>query len=237
MRRRSSFSEKGHGKSLGSFASALAVALLPTNLFRVRLRRKCNHSAFPRRSKVRFASFRFFIALHIDKAIGDILGMAMFAVLIGIVRICYAKFGKNICRVLLVGMIGASAGYLVAGFSTSIVLAFLACVLTGLFTSMLWPGTLIMMEENIPGVGVTAYALMAAGGDLSASVSPQLMGIVIDKVSASSFACELSETLNLSAEQIGLKAGMLVSAIFPILGTFLVLFIIRYFKNKQKHII
>lgn len=41
-------------------------------------------------------------------------------------------------------------------------MAFLACVFTGLFTSMLWPGTLIMMEENLPGVGVMAYALMGA---------------------------------------------------------------------------
>ena len=31
----SSFSEKGHGKSLGSFVNAFAVAWLPTNLFRV----------------------------------------------------------------------------------------------------------------------------------------------------------------------------------------------------------
>ena len=172
-------------------------------------------------------------ALHIDKTLGDIFGMAMFAILLGIARISYAKFGKNICRVLLIGMIGASACYLVAGFSTSIVLAFLACILTGVFTSMLWPGTLIMMEEKFPGIGVAAFALMAAGGDLGASVSPQLMGIVIDNVSASSFASELSTAINLSAEQIGLKAGMLVSAIFPILGTLLVALIIRYFKKQE----
>ena len=172
-------------------------------------------------------------ALHIDKTLGDIFGMAMFAILLGIARISYTKFGKNICRVLLIGMIGASACYLVAGFSTSIVLAFLACILTGLFTSMLWPGTLIMMEEKFPGIGVAAFALMAAGGDLGASVSPQLMGIVIDNVSASSFASELSTAINLSAEQIGLKAGMLVSAIFPILGTLLVALIIRYFKKQE----
>lgn len=172
-------------------------------------------------------------ALHIDKAIGDILGMAMFAALLGIARISYAKFGKNICRVLLIGMIGAAACYLVAGFSTSVVLAFLACILTGLFTSMLWPGTLIMMEEKIPGAGVAAFALMAAGGDLGASVAPQLMGIVIDKVSASTVASDLGVTLNLSVEQIGLKAGMLVSAIFPILGAVLMVFIIRYFKKLE----
>ncbi len=172
-------------------------------------------------------------ALHIDKTIGDILGMAMFAILLGIARLSYAKLGKNICKVLLISMIGASACYLVAGFSTSIVLAFLACVLTGLFTAMLWPGSLIMMEEKLPGVGVAAFALMAAGGDLGASVSPQLMGIVIDKVAASDFASALGTACDLSVEQIGLKAGMLVSAVFPILGAILVAAIIRYFKKQE----
>ena len=173
-------------------------------------------------------------ALHIDKTMGDILGMAMFAILLGVARILYAKYGKNICRVLLVGMIGASVCYLIAAFSSNAIGAFLACVLTGLFTSMLWPGTLIMMEEKIPSVGVAAYALMAAGGDLGASVAPQLMGIVIDEVSASSLALKLGKTYALSTEQIGLKAGMLVSAIFPILGPALVIFICYYYK-KQKN--
>lgn len=174
-------------------------------------------------------------ALNIDKSVGDILGMAMFAVLLGIARISYAKFGKNIFRVLLVGMIGASVCYMIVGFSSSVVFAILACVLTGLFTSMLWPGSLIMMEENIPGAGVSAFALMAAGGDLGASVAPQLMGIVIDNVSASDFAVQLGQTIGLTAEQVGLKAGMLVTGLFPICGTVLMIFVIRYFrKNKSK---
>ena len=173
-------------------------------------------------------------ALNIDKTVGDILGMAMFAILLGIARISYAKFGKNICKVLLVSMIGASVCYLVVGLSGSTVLAFFACIFTGLFVSMLWPGALIMMEENLPGIGVAAYALMAAGGDLGASVSPQLMGIVIDKVSATDFASELGVTLNLTAEQIGLKAGMLVTSIFPIIGAILLVFTISYFGKQKK---
>ena len=176
-------------------------------------------------------------ALHIDKALGDLLGMAMFAILLGLARISYAKYGKNIMRVLLIGMAGASVCYLVAGLSTSPAAAFIACIFTGLFTSMLWPGTLIMMEENIPGVGVAIYALMAAGGDLGASIAPQLLGIVIDQVSASNLAVELSTTLSLTTEQIGMKAGMLVTAIFPILGTILVLFIMRYFKHIKTNTI
>ncbi len=172
-------------------------------------------------------------ALHIDKALGDILGMAMFAILLGIARISYAKFGKNIFRVLLVGMVGAAVCYLVAGFSSSVVPAFLACIFTGLFTSMLWPGNLIMMEENVAGVGVAAYALMAAGGDMGASLAPQLMGIVIDKVSASSFAAEMSASLNMTADQIGMKAGMVATSVFPILGAILMVIIIKYFKKEK----
>ena len=172
-------------------------------------------------------------ALKIDKAVGDLLGMAMFAVLLGIARISYARFGKNIYKVLLFGMIGASICYLVAGFSKSVITAFFACILTGLFTSMLWPGTLIMMEENIPHVGVSAYALMAVGGDMGASLAPQLMGIIIDKISLSSFANNLSMTLNITPEQIGMKSGMIVCSIFPVLGTLLLLFIIKYFKKSN----
>lgn len=153
--------------------------------------------------------------LHINKTLGDILGVAMFAILLGLSRIAYAKWGKNISRVLLVGMIGATACYLVVGLSDHAVAAFVACVLTGIFTSMLWPGTLILMEEKIPNAGVAAYALMAAGGDLGASVAPQLMGMV--------------------ADHFGLQTGMLVSAVFPVLGVVLMLVILWYFRPRKNH--
>lgn len=171
--------------------------------------------------------------LHIDKALGDILGMAMFAVMLGLARICYAKYGRNILRVLLLGMASAAVCYLIAGFTWNPVLALAACVLTGFFTAMLWPGALIMMEENIPGVGVAAFALMAAGGDLGASIAPQLMGIVVDRVSASDYAAALGPSLSLTPDQLGMKAGMLVSSLFPIAGTVLLLFIIRYFRKNK----
>jgi MFS family permease len=172
-------------------------------------------------------------ALHIDKTVGDILGVAMFAILLGAARFSYAKFGKSIYKVLLIGMIGSAVCYLVAGLSMGVILPFVACILTGLFTAMLWPGTLIMMEENVQGAGVAAFALMAAGGDLGASVAPQLMGIVVDGVSATDLAAELGVGLGMTAEQIGMKAGMLVTAIFPLIGTVFVILAIRRFKKKK----
>lgn len=167
-------------------------------------------------------------ALKVDKALGDILGMAMFAVLLVIARLLYAKYGKNIMRVLLLGMIGAAVCYITAGLVSNVFVAFIACILTGFCTSMLWPGTLIMMEEKVPNAGVAAFALMASGGDLGASVAPQLMGIVIDGVSASSYAQKFS-----NPEEIGMRAGMLVTAIFPIIGILVVTLTIRYFKKNK----
>ena len=157
----------------------------------------------------------------------------MFAILLGTARISYAKFGKNIIRTLTVGMACAACCYLIAGLSTNVIFAFIACILTGLFTAMLWPGTLIMMEENVPGVGVAAYALMAAGGDFGASLAPQLLGIVVDNVAVSNIAARISTQTNLSPEQIGLKAGMLVTSIFPIIGFALLIYIAKYFKKNR----
>ena len=172
-------------------------------------------------------------ALGIPKLTGDILGAAMFAILLGIARISYAKFGKNITRTLLISMIGAAICYLVVGLSQNVAVTFIACIMTGFCTSMLWPGTLIMMEEKIPNAGVAAFALMASGGDLGASLSPQLLGIVVDKISVTDFAANIGNALNISAEQVGLKCGMLITALFPIIGIAVVLIIMRYFKKED----
>ncbi len=170
-------------------------------------------------------------ALGIPKALGDILGMAGFAVLLGLGRTAYAKFGRNIWRTLLLSMLCAASCYLLSVFTDNAWISMAACVLLGLFTSMLWPGTLIMMEETIPAMGVTAYALMAAGGDCGAAFVPQLLGAVIDAVKETPWAWVLAERLCITAEQVGMKAGMLVAALFPITGIFVLLILRRYFKK------
>ncbi|MBR6548809.1 MAG: MFS transporter [Clostridia bacterium] len=173
-------------------------------------------------------------ALGISKSVGDILGLALFAILLGLGRTLYAKYGKNISKILLLGMTGAVLCYLVAGLSTGVILPLIACVLTGLCTSMLWPGTLIFMEEKIPHAGVAAYALMAAGGDLGASVAPQLLGSVVDWVSVSSWATTLGNTLSMTPEQVGMKVGMLLAAAFPLMGILLLLYMKNFFKKEHK---
>lgn len=156
--------------------------------------------------------------LSVPKATGDILGMALFAIMLAVTRNIYAKYGKNIYKTLIIGMAGAVVCYICAGSVNNTVIAFAACILTGAFTSMLWPGTLILMEECAPAAGVAAYALMAACGDFGASLAPQFMGIAVDKISVTEYASAISARLNVLPETVGLKTGMLLAAVFPALG-------------------
>ena len=172
-------------------------------------------------------------ALLVPKSVGDILGLAMFALLLAVTRNVYAKYGWNILNTLLCGMAGAVVCYIVAGCVPNVIVAFIACVVTGVCTSMLWPGTLILLEEKVPSPGVTAFALMAAGGDLGAAVAPQLMGVLVDKISAGDLAARLGATYGIATEQIGMKMGMLIAAAFPVAGVILLLVMRRVMGDKK----
>ncbi|MBO5105724.1 MAG: MFS transporter [Clostridia bacterium] len=157
-------------------------------------------------------------ALNIPKVWGDIFGVAMFAFFLGIGRTLYSKIGKNIGRVLTLGGLGAVVCYLTAVFTSNPFLGLAACGFTGFCTSMLWPGNLIVVADRFPYGGVFIYAMMAAGGDLGASVCPQLVGIITDLAESSPALSELALNFGLAPNQLGMKLGMLVAALFPLIG-------------------
>ena len=155
-------------------------------------------------------------ALGIPKVWGDIFGVALFSVMLGLGRTLYSKYGRRISRVLLLGGIGASVCYLTAALVGIPVIGLLACGFTGFCVSMLWPGSLIVASDRIPDSGVFIYAMMASGGDLGASVGPQLIGLITDAAIASPTLSALAADLSLAPEQLGMKLGMLVGALFPL---------------------
>ena len=172
------------------------------------------------------------MALGIPKIWGDIFGVAVFSAILGLGRSLYGKYGKGVEKILLLGAIGACACYLTAALCPIPFIGLFACAFTGLCVSMLWPGSLIVGSERFPTSGVFIFAMMAAGGDLGASVGSQLLGIVADTVSAAPFAAKLASSLSLTAEQIGMKAGMLVGALFPLCAIFVYLKLHRDAKKK-----
>ncbi|MBE7051137.1 MAG: MFS transporter [Ruminococcaceae bacterium] len=156
--------------------------------------------------------------LNIPKVWGDIFGVALFSFMLGLGRTLYSKFGKNICRVLLWSGIGATVCYLTAAVSANAVLGLFACIMTGFCTAMLWPGNLIVATDRFPAGGVFVYALMAAGGDLGASVVPQLVGVITDFAISNPQLAQLGANLGLTPEDAGMKLGMLVATIFPVIS-------------------
>lgn len=172
-------------------------------------------------------------ALSIPKVWGDILGVALFGLMLALGRTMYAKFGKNITSILFLGSIGAAVCYLIAAISLSPIIGLIACAVTGFCTSMLWPGTLVAATSSLKSESVFIFAIMAAGGDLGASVAPQLVGIVADAAIASPGISGTIQNLGLTAEQLGMKFGLLTGMLFPLLAIF-VFGYIRYKANKKR---
>ncbi|MBQ2757183.1 MAG: MFS transporter [Clostridia bacterium] len=172
-------------------------------------------------------------ALGIPKILGDMVGVAMFSLTLGLGRTLYAKYGKNIETVLFLGGLGASVCYLLAALSPLPLIGLAACALTGFCVSMLWPGCLVAAEKRIPSGGVFLYAMMASGGDLGASVGPQLLGAITDAAMLSPTMINVSERLGLSAEQCGMRLGMMVGAFFPICATAVYFYLLKTAKNKS----
>ena len=159
--------------------------------------------------------------LNIPKVWGDLFGVALFSVALGLGRSLYASRGKNIGKTLTLGVIGTTVCYLIVAVSGIPWIGLIACVLTGFCVSMCWPGNLMVASKKFAESGVFIYALMAAGGDLGASVAPQLVGIVTDTVMVLPAAQELSAALAISPEQLGMRVGMLCGMLFPLAGIFI----------------
>ncbi len=169
----------------------------------------------------------------ISKVWGDVFGVALFAVMLGLGRSLYAKYGKNIYKVLMFGGIGATCCYLAATLSNSPLIGLTACALTGFCVAMLWPGSLLVASERFPASGVAVFALMAAGGDLGASIGPQLVGTVTDFAIKNEWVASIASSMQMSVDQLGMKIGLLCATVFPLMAAVL---LIALYRNSQKRV-
>ena len=139
--------------------------------------------------------------LGISKTLGDLAGPMAFALLMGISRAFYGKFGDRIA--LDSFMAGSSllciVSYLCIVFVPVPAVNLLACAFCGLSVGIMWPGTFSKAAAALPSGGTALFALLALGGDLGCSGGPTLAGIVS------------------GVRNDNLKAGILAAVIFPIL--------------------
>ena len=113
------------------------------------------------------------------------------------------------------------------------IIALSACVLTGFCVSMLWPGNLVVASDRFPQGGVFIYAMMAAGGDLGASVAPQLVGVITDAALENPMLISMAEKLSLQPEQFGMKLGMIIGMLFPLIAIAVYATYLKSYKKKN----
>ncbi|MEN6479309.1 MAG: MFS transporter [Anaerolineales bacterium] len=168
--------------------------------------------------------------LRLSKLTGDLLGPMTFAVLMGAGRFWYGVLGKrlNIQRALLACALLTAASYALVVFGQP-ALSLVGCALSGLAVSLMWPGVLSMTAEAFPTGGTAMFGVLAIFGDVGCSLGPWVAGVVSDASQRSAALARPWAALTAlplfagqDAEQIGLKSGILVAAIFPLLMVALV---------------
>ena len=150
-------------------------------------------------SMAQWASAYVESALGISKSIGDIIGPCLFAVMMGMSRSFYGKYGENID--LMKFMIGSGAlclvCYLLSALAPLPFLNLVGCAVCGFSVGIMWPGTISIASKKIPLGGTAMFALLAMAGDLGGSVGPGIVGFVTQNANDN------------------LKVGMLAGCVFP----------------------
>lgn len=172
--------------------------------------------------------------LQVPKLAGDILGPCLFAVFMGIGRSIYGIWGQkiNIEKALL----GCSAlcilCYVITGLAQIPLISLLGCAFCGLSVSLMWPGVFSLTAARYPKGGTAMFGMLAIFGDLGCSIGPWLAGITSDAVQKYSGLSEIESYSGLSSVQLGLKAGILIAAVFPI-----IMFVVTAIANKRNKIL
>jgi len=119
-------------------------------------------------------------ALGVEKAVGDLAGPCLFAFLMGVGRIIYAKLSLKIPleRYMIVSSIPCAASFLLMVLPQDPMLNLLGCGLSGLAVAVTWPGTLSLAAARCPRGGTMLFALVALGGDIGCSLGPAVVGHV-----------------------------------------------------------
>ncbi|MHC5247635.1 MFS transporter [Enterococcus sp. LJL90] len=140
-------------------------------------------------------------ALGVSKALGDLAGPMLFAIMMGLSRLLYGKYGEKIQLNKFMQASGflCLAAYLLVGLSGNPIFGFIGCALSGFSVGILWPGTFSLSSKYIRNGGTAMFAYLALAGDLGCSIGPALVGTVAQNSGNS------------------LQAGILSGSIFPLM--------------------
>ncbi len=167
-------------------------------------------------------------ALGMPQFVADCVGFGLFALFMVIGRLWFGlrEETMSIRLSLLIGAGTSLLCYIAVALLPSPAMALVCCIAAGLSVSMLWPGIVSLSAATFPRAGVSLFALLAAFGDIGAGLGPWVVGAVADRVTlVESAAPGFWHNIlpqGLAPEQLGLRAGLLVAGISPLIMLLLV---------------
>ncbi len=165
-----------------------------------------------------WSSFYAEMGLGISKTMGDLLGPCVFAFMMAAGRTAWSIWGKrmDLCKILFVSSALTVVCFALAVAAKLPIVSLLACGMSGLGVSLIWPGIMSVTKEKHPGAGASMFALLAVGGDIGCSVGPFVVGSV----------SELAGNADSS-----LRMGLLVGTAFPIILTACIFLLMKSLKK------
>ena len=156
-------------------------------------------------------------ALHVSKAVGDLIGPCGFAVCMGICRALFGKFSDRINLPVFMTVSGllCFGCYLLAGLAGAPILGLIGCTLCGFSVGIMWPGSISVSSAILPKGGTALFALLALAGDLGGSVGPSLVG-----------------TISQSAGN-DLQVGVIAGIVFPLLLVVSILLLRKSYRSSR----
>ena len=143
------------------------------------------------------------LGLGVSKTLGDLMGPMLFALMMGVARAIYGKYGDRIRleKFKLLSCLLCAASYLITSLSPWPALGLVGCGICGFSVGIFWPGTFSMASASLRRGGTALFCMLALAGDLGCSLGPTVVGFVS------------------SAVKDNLKIGILVAIVFPLLLT------------------
>ena len=137
--------------------------------------------------------------LGISKSAGDLAGPMAFALLMGLSRLFYGKYGHriNLERFMAASGLLCIVSYLGISLLPVPQLSLAACAVCGLSVGIMWPGTFSLAAASLKGGGTAMFAFFALAGDLGCSGGPSFVGLISDSAGR------------------GLHFGILCAIVFP----------------------
>ena len=150
--------------------------------------------------------------LKVNKIAGDLAGPMSFAILMGLSRLIYGKYGDrlDLNKCIIYSSVLCIGTYLCTALAPHPIFGLIGCALCGFSVGIFWPGTYSMAAKRVKGGGTAMFALLALAGDFGCAAGPVLAGTVADSAGS-------------------LRTGVLAAIVFPVI---MLLAALKHINNK-----